>query len=249
MLADLYSGNNDDPATTGFLPRDLIRFFIVDVILIAMTRLMLSLGLITHPDMHVIIILAGKMALFFYVIWLIREKRNAWKETGGATLGKFWAWPVCLGLYGLAYFALGHISRANHFLMFQIHTWLGLPYDPKPQDVMILIFEDILSSPVRIALIIFVILVGPLMEELAFRGIGLDAYRRTSNILRALILTSILFGLYHFTLHLVIPLAFLGFLFGLARVLTNSLWCAIFIHCLHNALTLVILAAELGALD
>lgn len=246
MLADLYIQNDDDPASTGFLPRDLIRFFVVDVILIAATRLMLGLGLVTLPDTHITIILAGKLILLLYLIWLIREKRNAWTATGAATIGKWWAWPASIGLYAVAYFALGPISRANHTLMVMAHSWLGMVYDPKPQDVMILIFENILSSQVRIALIVFVVLVGPLMEEFAFRGIGFNAYRRTSGIVRSLLFTSILFGLYHFTLHLAIPLAFLGMIFGLARIMANSLWCAIFIHCLHNALTLAILASQLG---
>lgn len=248
VIEDLYSENGDTVEQGGFVPRDLIRFFIVDGILIAATRLMLGLELITHPDAHVAILLAGKLILLFYIFWLIRGKRNAWSQTGAATAGKLYFWPVCVLLYACAYFLLGPINHVNHVLMRHIHDWLGLAYHPQPQDVMVLIFEDILTSPIRIALIVFVVLVGPVMEEFAFRGIGLDAYRRSAGTVYALGLTSLLFGLYHFTLHLVIPLGFLGLIFGLSRVMTRSLWCAIFIHCLHNGLTLALLASELALL-
>lgn len=249
MLSDLYANNADEKKqNNGFLVRDLIRFFIVDVILIIATRLMLGLGVITRPNTHVIVILAGKLVLLCYLVWLVRDRREAWPETGATTAGKWWAWPASIGLYAAAYPLIAHIDRLNRAAMEKIHAWLGLVYEPTPQDVMILIFENILDSPVRLLLVAFVVLIGPFMEELAFHGMGLDAYRRTAGLFWAIVVTSVLFGAYHFSLDLLIPLSFLGLVFGLARVMSQSLWCAIMVHCLHNALTLAIMANELGLL-
>lgn len=250
MLTDLYSNSPEDENNThGFLARDLIRFFIVDIILIIAAKLMVGLGVITHPDTHVGVILAGKVVLLLYLFWLVRDRRDAWTETGAATAGKWWAWPASIALYAAAYPALVYVDRFNRVVMLKLHAWLDIEYVPTPQDVMILIFEDILSNPVRIVLILFVVLIGPFMEELAFRGVGMDSYRRRSGVVWALVITSVLFGLYHFSIHLVIPLSFLGLIFGIARVFSHSLWCAILIHCLHNGLTLAVMAHELGILD
>lgn len=247
MLSDLYTQDADEnDQNHGFLVRDLIRFFIVDIILIIATRLMLGLGVITRPDAHVAVILIGKLVLFFYLIWLVRDRRDAWPATGATSAGKWWGWPASLGLYAVAYPLVIYVDRFNRIAMEKVYAWLGHVYEPAPQDVMLLIFENILDLPVRLLLISFVVLIGPFMEELAFHGMGLDAYKRTVGLFWAVVITSVLFGAYHFSLDLLIPLTFLGLVFGLARVLSHSLWCAVMVHCLHNGLTLAIMANQLG---
>lgn len=247
MLKDL--DLPEEEQSGGFLIRDLVRFFIVDVILIITVKLLVGLGVITHPDAHVLFILSGKVILLVYLLWLVKERRDAWKETGATSAGKWWAWPACLGLYAASYPVILYVDKINRVVMETVHGWFGLVYRPHPQDVIILIFENILSSPVRIVLIVFVVLIGPMMEELAFRGMGMDAYKRRHSVFYALVMTSVLFGAYHFSLQLLIPLSCLGLVFGIARIISHTLWTSIFIHCLHNFLTLVIMAYELGILD
>lgn len=244
MLSDLHGPATAQPE--GFLVRDLLRFFMVDVILIIGLRLFLFLGLFSDPNAYVLGILATKVILLAYILWIVRDRRDAWPETGGATAGRWWAWPAGLALYAAAYPITIQINKLNHQLMIHLHNWFGWHYAREPQDVMILIFENILENPVRILLVFFTVVAGPFMEELAFRGIGMDAFRRRRGLIWALFWTSILFGLYHFRLDLLLPLSFLGLVFGAARAMSRSLWCAVCIHCLHNAVAIYIMARELG---
>ncbi|MCD8351650.1 MAG: CPBP family intramembrane metalloprotease [Planctomycetaceae bacterium] len=244
-----YSLPQENPADSGFQTRDLIRFFLVDIILIVLLRLLLAIGFFAEVDHYVLAILGSKVVLFLYLAWLIRDRRNAWPETGIANAGRWWAWPVSIVAYAAFYPILLYCNSLNRILMVRLHDALGWVYTPQPQDVMVLIFEDILQTPVRVLLIFFTVIAGPFMEELAFRGVGLDAYRRTVGVFWALVWTGLLFGLYHFSLELLLPLGFLGVFFGAVRLVTGSLWCGVLVHCLHNAVTLLIMAHGLGVLE
>lgn len=242
--------NNDSDDSGGFLVRDLIRFFIVDIILIVAIKTLLGLGFFPSVDHYVLAILASKVILFLYLLWLIRDRRDAsWDETGATRIGPWWGWPVGLAIYAAGFALIPIVDRFNKTLMEHLHAAVGWVYTPQPQDVMILIFEDILQNPVRVVLIFFIVVAGPFMEELAFRGVGIDAYRRSSGVFAALLLTSVLFGLFHFNLGLLLPLSFLGLVFGVIRVVSRNLWCPICIHALHNSVALLAMAHELGFLE
>ncbi len=226
----------------GFYIRDIIRFFIVDIILIAAVRLLLALGFFSSADNYVLALLGSKLVLFFYLVWLIRDRRDAWQQTGATRFGKWWMWLVCILLY-CAYLPLASgVDALNEFIMVRLHSWLGWQYERMPQEVVVLIFEDVLHLPARIVLIFFTVLAGPCMEELAFRGMGLDAYRRASGAGWAIVMTSLLFGAYHFSLQFLFSLSFLGVLFAVARLWSGSLWCSVFLHCIHNGLSLALTA-------
>ncbi len=72
----------------GFLVRDLMRFLLVDIILIAAQKLLLGLGFFTRPDAYVLTILTCKIILMIYLVWLIRDRRDAWRETGACMCRK-----------------------------------------------------------------------------------------------------------------------------------------------------------------
>ncbi|MDR1745352.1 MAG: CPBP family intramembrane metalloprotease [Planctomycetota bacterium] len=231
---------------SGFQGRDVIRFFMVDLILIIALRLLMGLGVFPTVDAYVLAILGSKVVLFLYLFWLIRDRRDAWPETGATGIGHWWTLPAGVLAYAAFYPALLFMNSFNRVMMIRLHAALGWVYNPQPQDVMVFIFEDILQTPVRILLIAFTVLLGPFMEELAFRGVGIDAYRRTGGVVWAVVWTSFLFGLYHFDLNLLLPLTCLGVLFGALRVATGTLWSALVAHCLHNIFTLLVMAHELA---
>jgi membrane protease YdiL (CAAX protease family) len=86
-----------------------------------------------------------------------------------------------------------------------------------------------------LALAAVVVLIGPLAEEILFRGYLFDLFG--SRRLLALCLTSALFGLAHGPVF-ALPVGMLGFLFGLIRLRSGSVLAAWSAHALHNALTI-----------
>lgn len=239
----------ETPRERGFQVRDLVRFFLVDIILVVFVKLLMGLGFFQSPETYVLAILGNKVILFAYLMWLIRDRRASWPETGGATLGPWWAWAGMAALYAAYFFAEPLMTPYNHQLMNWLYDKLDLAYTPVPQDVIVLIFEDIIAVPVRLVLVFFTVFGGPFMEELAFRGVGLDGFKRSFGTFWAVFGTSLLFGLYHFSLPLLVPLSLLGFLFAVMRLVSGSLWCPVAMHCLHNGLALGITAHRVGLLQ
>lgn len=238
--------NAEEGSANGFIVRDLIRFFIVDITIIAAQKLLLALGFFARPDTYVLAVLGGKVILFVYLVWLIGARRGAWRQTGIATPGRWWAWPVALLVYAVAYPVMLQADQLSHRLMTGLYAAFGWIYTPAPQDVVLLIFENVLDAPARIALVVFAVLAGPFMEELAFRGMGMDGFGREMGTPAAALWTSVLFGLYHFSLPLFLPLSLMGALFAAVRIFSRTLWCPFFLHCFHNSLALAITAHGLG---
>ncbi|MCC8107603.1 MAG: CPBP family intramembrane metalloprotease [Planctomycetes bacterium] len=249
FLEKLRQKSGVDAADNGFIARDIVRFIAVDIILICAVRLADWLGLIHEVNQYVIIMLGSKVVLFAYLFWLVAARRQALPATGVTSPGRWWAWPLGAVIYAGCYPLLLFVNRANAYLMEALYGYFGWVYNPNPQEVLLYLFAGVLDTPVLLLLLFFTLMAGPFMEELAFRGVGLDAYQRTSGTVTAVVVTSLLFGLFHFDLILVLPLAFLGAVFAAVRLVSGSLWVAAAIHSLHNTVTLLILAYQLGFLD
>lgn len=82
------------------------------------------------------------------------------------------------------------------------------------------------------------ILLGPIMEELMFRGLGLSLFNKKDNKLEAIIFTSVTFGLMHQNLPQAICSTISGFVFGYIAV-EYGLKYSILFHMLGNAMCFV----------
>lgn len=88
----------------------------------------------------------------------------------------------------------------------------------------------------ELALGILVIAVTPAFcEELMHRGLMLSAYERRGTI-KAVVITSLFFGIFHFDISNLLGPVFLGLLIGYYVIRTNSIWAGIFAHFLNNTL-------------
>lgn len=233
------------PPSGGFQVRDVLRFFAVDMILIIFVKLLYGVGVFPSRDAYVLASLGAKGILAVYLAWLVFGCRRGWADAGAARFGSVRGWLASLALYIACYPLLMRLNAANDALLHRLYAFFGAVYDPQVQNVTLYLFSNLLEGPTRLILLAFAVLFGPIMEELAFRGMGMDAYRRRSGLASALVWTSLLFGLYHFSLQTLLPLSALGFVFAVGRVWSGSLWCPVFVHCLHNGVTLAIMAGWL----
>ena len=98
---------------------------------------------------------------------------------------------------------------------------------------------DIVGVSNPILLIIFVSLLGPIFEELIFRGVLLERLRVFGDK-TAIIYTAIGFGLFHSNFSQ-IPFAIaLGLIFGYAVVKTNNIKYSILLHILMNSTSVLL---------
>jgi len=100
------------------------------------------------------------------------------------------------------------------------------------------VVEMLIDGPEAIqlaALGLAVVVVTPIGEELLFRGFLYRALRQRLGVGRALAITSALFALLHMAPTQLVPYAMLGLVFGLVFEWVGSLWAAIILHGLWNA--------------
>jgi len=84
--------------------------------------------------------------------------------------------------------------------------------------------------------------VGPIVEELVYRGAGMTLFGSLGAV-PAVAITSLAFGLAHGLVLALAALVFFGVVTALLRLRTNSVYPCMIVHCAFNATSLVIAVA------
>lgn len=118
-------------------------------------------------------------------------------------------------------------------------------YLPMPKSTP---FEQFFSKPTDAYLIaIFAVTLGPLMEELFFRGFLYPVLARRTGIVVAVILTSIPFGLLHYVQYqswgAVLVITMVGVVLTVVRASSKSVAASFVVHVGYNATLMVLTAA------
>lgn len=83
--------------------------------------------------------------------------------------------------------------------------------------------------------IVYVVTIGPISEELIFRGALFDRFYLVFSFWAANILQAVLFGVYHMNVIQGVYAFLLGVLLGMIRQMTGSILSSIFSHMIFNA--------------
>jgi sodium transport system permease protein len=89
-------------------------------------------------------------------------------------------------------------------------------------------------------ILLLVAVLPAICEELAFRGFIFGGLLRQQGIVRALVVSSILFGLTHAVLQQSISACVMGLVLGLIAWRTGGVLCTILVHMINNGLTLTL---------
>lgn len=84
-----------------------------------------------------------------------------------------------------------------------------------------------------------VAVVPAICEEVLFRGYVLRAFEKSWGIVTAMIVSGIIFGMFHLQLGNLLPLAALGVILALMTWLSGSIWPAVVAHFLNNGSAVV----------
>ncbi|MCY6356050.1 CPBP family intramembrane glutamic endopeptidase [Clostridium sp. ZS2-4] len=88
-------------------------------------------------------------------------------------------------------------------------------------------------------LIISVSIVAPIFEEIIYRGIILEQLDRRYGMIKAIIVSSLLFGIVHLNIHQGVNAFFIGIVAGFIYIKTNSLLLSMFLHFANNSLVTI----------
>lgn len=180
------------------------------------------------PILAILAQLLAYIVVAIFMVLLVEGKYHLrfWHAIG-------WNWPrnKSFMLLGLGVFTVS-LDLLSHFL-------------PMPKTTP---FEQFFARPMDAYLIsIFAITLGPLMEELFFRGFLYPVLARRMNVFWAVILTALPFGLIHSMQYgnawsAVLVVFLVGVVLTTVRAVTKSVAASFLVHVGYNG-TLMVLAA------
>ncbi|MFC1509485.1 lysostaphin resistance A-like protein, partial [Candidatus Omnitrophota bacterium] len=109
-----------------------------------------------------------------------------------------------------------------------------LGYTPPPQPVFEIFMEED-SSRVLFFLTIFVSFLGPIIEELFFRGFMYSAIKKRTGIIAAAFLSAAIFSALHTNITGFLPIMVLGVFLAYLYETTGSLIASMTVHIIHNS--------------
>ncbi len=147
-----------------------------------------------------------------------------------------WRMPSIRALISVPFITLGGFIAVN-VISVQVMKYL-----PMPKSFMEGMEEAFFSNDFSTGFSIFILCVSPgIIEELLFRGALMGGFLRRISPWKAVVLTGLMFGFFHFSVYRFLPTTILGIIFGFLVVYTGSLIPGILAHFLNNFLALHIL--------
>jgi len=221
-----------DPAWSGW---DVLRILLIGAIALFVSMIVLlgivpgatlrakANGLVAHPELQILGQMAAYLLVLGYMYVLVTRERGRprfWEAI-------HWNWPRAIQLYLL----VGVVLQ----VAFLIIEWQLKRYMPRETP-----FSELLRRPYSLFLIAaFSVTLGPLMEELFFRGFLYPVLRRRFGVLTGVLVTALGFGLVHAAQYgyswLSISLIFIvGVVLAVVREAKNSVAAGFLVHAGYN---------------
>lgn len=155
--------------------------------------------------------------------------------------------------------SLGFVRpRFNHWVALAVFAWLiGLAASfawvmavdrlgwefLRPSDSA----GRLVNSDIELWLTFLVVgVVAPFTEEIFFRGFALGGLRRSFGLIAGVVLSSVLFALFHIDPTIFVPTFIFGIVLAWVYVQTGSIWPPMFAHALNNSAALAVAASGAG---
>lgn len=103
-----------------------------------------------------------------------------------------------------------------------------------------MILDFLMREGVLLFALFTVAVVPSVCEEILFRGYILRAFEKSWGIIAAMVVSGLLFGLFHLQLGNLLPLAALGVALALMTWLSGSIWPAVAAHFINNGAAVVV---------
>ena len=161
-----------------------------------------------------------------WATWGLR-RRGIGRNAAWAVAGYLACWPAVWGLAMLTQRAVRYFA----------------PDAPLPEHTAVEFLRSPETTRIEAGLVVLgAALLAPVMEELLFRGVLLNAAANAARSTWAgILISALMFGLIHAELHHVPALMLFGAVLGYAYVRSGSLWLPVLMHVVFNVKTLIFL--------
>jgi len=208
----------------------ILLFFIESLVLGAEIALA---ALFRRPEPnHGFLVMFNSVVRDIVIVWLI--VRTVTRGFGrrldeiGLTARDFWG-NVRTGL--AAYLAI--VPPLLGLLIVMAVLAQAFAYEPPPQPVVEIYLREKTGGMI-VFFTFFVAVLGPVMEEIFFRGFAYKAFRTRYGVSRATLATAAIFSLLHASLIGLVPIFVLGIFLTILYERTGSLVPGIVAHMTHN---------------
>ena len=170
------------------------------------------------------------LAAAVFVLLLIHRRGGRSFRDLGLRREKLWR-QLRLGV--VAYVAVVPVLVASFIVLAAVASIFS--YEPQPQNVVEMYLKPG-SQPYLVVFTLFVAALGPVLEEIFFRGFAYPALRRDLGPVKAAMLTAAVFAAFHMSLFAFLPVFLLGLFLCYLYEATGSLVPSITAHVLHNTI-------------
>jgi len=184
--------------------------------------LALIIGYRNMDDMMSFTMLVALPLGFLIAVWLVLRKRilanTAWRWSSS-----FWI-----------------LLPVGMVLMYCVNYVIGAVLELLPgYDEMFDQYSSMFDNINPIILVFAGAFIGPVCEEIIFRGVILKEFLKSYNAQKAIFYSAIIFGVIHMIPLQVIGAFFAGLVLGYVYFKTKSLWLPVIMHVLHNLIAFI----------
>jgi len=172
--------------------------------------------------------LARDLGVACFVIWIVQKRYGQTLADLGFRVRGLWS-GIRSGI--LAYIAVIPPLLVCFMILAVVLRFFSI--EPEPQDVVQIYLKDS-TQPYLLVLTLFVAVVGPMMEELFFRGFAYAGLRKRFGVWPGAVLSSAVFAALHMHWVAFFPIFFLGMFLAALYETSGSLVPSITAHALHN---------------
>lgn len=127
--------------------------------------------------------------------------------------------------------------------------WLGAVNQELPlpealqamEETQMMLIEQVLEGGLGLGFSLLMLAVVPAVcEEVLFRGYAQRQFERGTGVVLGIVLSGVIFGLYHLRFTQILPLVALGIYIAYITWRTGSIWPAILVHFANNAFSVAV---------
>ena len=203
-------------------------------IIISIMLCQLVIGIITYPLMHWLEVLSPNALTFVsellniacyafvvYVFYLSRGYHLSFAKIKGKLSHKA-LWLLLM--------TIGAILVIEPFMAFLLEYVTVSP-------ILVEMMDQAKAQPV--AMFFVIVISAPVIEELMFRGVLLKGLSEKYGVKWGIILSALLFGLFHLNWHQMLTATVVGLIYGWVATETKSVRYTILLHAMNNAMVFV----------
>jgi membrane protease YdiL (CAAX protease family) len=193
-----------------------------------MITVFISLNTLLKISNNLYLILIQQLILISPIIYFIKIKRIISLENLG-----FVKINILKAVYSTILALLAFIFISGIVTSFQEALNISIPGFGTQMS-----YAPIFENLNIVTIIIVAAIIVPIVEELLFRG--LIFHQIKSSMTNKILVSAVLFSLFHMQFEVFIPLTILGIIIGYLRVTQNSIYVPIIFHITNNSLAIYV---------